>query len=80
MEFELVKTKGRLWATFIYASIKDRTRAEQWQDPLMKSRQWGIDGFWGETSMILGILREKKEGELDLKKRGSLLKDEYGGS
>lgn len=32
-----------------------------------ENRQWGINGFWGEISMTLGILRKKKEGELDLK-------------
>lgn len=37
VEFELVETKVRMWATFVYAGIKDRTRAEQWQDLLMKS-------------------------------------------
>lgn len=40
VEFETVGTKGRIWAIFLYGSIKERTRTEQWQELWTRKRKW----------------------------------------
>lgn len=40
VEFETIETKGRMWAIFVYASIKERTITEQWQELWTRKRNW----------------------------------------
>lgn len=52
------ETNGRMWAIFVYASIRDRIRKDQWDELLSKSRQWGDrwilgkGGRWGDFNEI----------------------------
>lgn len=36
VEFETSETKEKVWAIFIYASIKEKLRSEQWRELLQK--------------------------------------------
>lgn len=46
IEFQTPKTKGRIWAVFVYASNNEKVRTEQWEE------LWTTRGKWG-TKWIL---------------------------
>lgn len=52
VEFEVAEAKGKMWAIFVYASVKDKVRTEQWHELYIKSRPWGYRWILGGISMI----------------------------
>lgn len=47
IEFEAAGSNGKMWAGFLYASIKDKERHDHWQHLLLGSRNWGDRWFLG---------------------------------
>lgn len=67
VEFETPETKGKIWAIFIYASIKEKLRSEQWRELLQKKKKWGENWIMGGgISMILETQKRSEGGGLEL--------------
>lgn len=63
IELEMTETKGRIWAVFVYASVKEKVRQEQWRDLLMRSRNWGDRWVLGGDFNDIKSPVEKKRGK-----------------
>lgn len=61
VEFETTKTKGKIWDIFIYASIKDKVRAKQWQELCEKMKEMGREMDHGRTLMISEIQKRREK-------------------
>lgn len=64
LEFETVKTGGKMWAIFIHASNKDRIQGEQWQELWAKKDQWGPKWILGVDFNDIRKPQEKQGGKL----------------
>lgn len=62
VEFETRKTKGNMWAIFVYASNKGTERAEQWEELCRRKRDWGDNWFLGGDFNKIRSPLEKKGG------------------
>lgn len=60
VEFENTETKGRMWAVFMYASIDENTRTEQWQEVITRSEQWETQWLLGGDFTKIRMPHEKK--------------------
>lgn len=64
VEFETVETNGRMWNVFVYASNKERVRAEQQEEPQMKREQWGSKWILGGDFNDTRSQQEKNGGRV----------------
>lgn len=60
VELETLETNIRMWAIFVYASNKEKVRAEQWEELWAKKGQWGKK--WILEGNFNDIRRPKKKG------------------
>lgn len=64
VEFETLETGGKMWAIFVYASNKDRIRAEQRQDLIDKKDHQGDKWILGGDFNDIRKPDEKKSGRI----------------
>lgn len=61
--FEGLETNGRMWAIFVYASIKGGIKSEQWQKLISRKQRWGENWILGRHFNAIRDPGEKKKGE-----------------
>lgn len=62
VEFEVSESEGKTWAIFVYASNKEKTRMEQWQELLDRKGDWGNKWILGEDFNDIRHPSEKAGG------------------
>lgn len=58
----MAETMGRKWVVFVYASVKERVRTEQWQELYIKSRKYGDKWMLGCDFNDISYPQEKRGG------------------
>lgn len=62
VEVESTDTNGRVWAIFIYASIREKVRAKQWQELWTRHSMWGDNWILGGDLNDIRTPEEKQGG------------------